>query len=335
MCLYPTLIKNRKYVKNKKNGGNIPPIPDPRVIWVPIGCQECIECRKQKSRQWQARLLEDQREYKNGKFVTFTFSNESIKELINQEPTKNWESLKGLEGYDLDNELATRAVRLFLERWRKKHKTSLRHWLVTELGHKGTENIHLHGIVWTDKSLDEVEAAWKYGFIWKGQKKNGKIINYVNGRTVNYIVKYVNKIDHDHRGYKSKILTSPGIGKCYTNNPDIRRNKFNADKTNETFRTGTGHKIGLPIYWRNKIYTEQEREKLWLIKLDKQERWICGERIDISESERNYYKILEFYRKRNRQLGYGNGEISWERQEYEKQRRNLMIKKRIQCSAGV
>ena len=38
MCLYPKLIKNRKYIANKKNGGNIPPVYDLRVLTVPIGC---------------------------------------------------------------------------------------------------------------------------------------------------------------------------------------------------------------------------------------------------------------------------------------------------------
>ena len=30
----------------------------------------------------------------------------------------------------------------------------------------------------------------------------------------------------------------------------------------ETYRTSTGHKIAMPIYWRNKIYNDEEREKL-------------------------------------------------------------------------
>jgi hypothetical protein len=38
MCLYPKLIKNRKYVANKKNGGNIPVPSDKRVLMVPVGC---------------------------------------------------------------------------------------------------------------------------------------------------------------------------------------------------------------------------------------------------------------------------------------------------------
>lgn len=324
MCLYPRLIKNRKYTANKKNGGNIPPVTDERTKYVPVGCQNCIECRKQKARAWQARLLEDLKEHKNGKFITFTFSDESIATLA-----KEFE----LEGYELDNEIATRAVRLFLERWRKKHKKSLRHWLVTELGHNGTENIHLHGIVWTDKDLKEVEAAWQYGYVWKGKEVNGQTINYVNEQTVNYIVKYVTKIDEDHKFYKSRILTSPGIGKCYTEKGDYKNNEFKEHQTNESYRTRSGHKMNLPIYWRNKIYSEQQREQLWLHKLDKQERWVLGVRIDCRKSEKVYYKVLETARETNRRLGYGSDEKDWNLEQYERQRRILMQKQRIARAA--
>jgi hypothetical protein len=148
MCLYPKLIKNRKYIANKKNGGNIPPVSDLRVLYVPAGCGKCIECKKQKSREWNVRLQEEIRQNRIGKFVTLTFSNESIKELANE--------IKGLNGYNLDNEIATLATRRFLERWRKKYKKSVKHWLVTELGGNGTENIHLHGIIWTNETAETI-----------------------------------------------------------------------------------------------------------------------------------------------------------------------------------
>ena len=48
MCLYPRLIKNRKYIANKKNGGNIPPVSDLRVLVVPVGCGKCIECKNKR-----------------------------------------------------------------------------------------------------------------------------------------------------------------------------------------------------------------------------------------------------------------------------------------------
>ena len=38
MCLFPKLIKNKKYIANKKNGGNIPPFFDERVFHVSVAC---------------------------------------------------------------------------------------------------------------------------------------------------------------------------------------------------------------------------------------------------------------------------------------------------------
>ena len=53
---------------------------------------------------------------KNGKFVTLTFSEESLVEL-GEDKSNNT-----LNGYNLDNGIATLAVRRFLERWRKNYK---------------------------------------------------------------------------------------------------------------------------------------------------------------------------------------------------------------------
>ena len=88
MCLYPTLIQNPKYKPNKKNGGHVPVVFDERVKLVPIGCQQCMECRRKKSKEWQVRMLEDIKTNKNGKMVTLTFSNESITKIIEEGKTK-------------------------------------------------------------------------------------------------------------------------------------------------------------------------------------------------------------------------------------------------------
>lgn len=321
MCLYPKLIKNRKYVKNKKNGGNIPTVPDERMKIVPIGCGNCMECRKRKAREWQVRLSEEIKHNRNGKFITLTFSNQSIKKLINEN-----EELQKIEGYELDNEIATKATRLFLERWRKKYKRSLRHWFVTELGHEGTENIHLHGIVWTEHSLSTLADLWKYGYVWIGENEGGS--NYVGNRTVSYIVKYVHKVDTDHKYYKSKVLTSPGIGSNYLKRPDHERNKFKGKETNEAYRTESGHKLSLPIYYRNKIYSEKERDQLWIQKLDQDIRYVGGIKVKNSDTK-GYYNILELQREKNMRLGYGTDEKDWNRENYEIERRKLMISKRL------
>jgi protein required for attachment to host cells len=315
MCLYPKIIKNRKYVSNKKNKGVVPVAQDRRVLYVPVGCGKCMECRKQKSRNWQVRLHEEIKENRNGKFVTLSFSNEALNELEKE--------VKELTGYERDNEVATIAVRRYLERWRKKYKKSVKHWLVTELGQKKTERIHIHGIMWTDEKED-IEKIWKYGNVWVGE--------FVNGKTINYIVKYVNKVDSLHKEYKSKILTSKGIGSGYINGINVKNNKYKEKGTNERYTTRSGIKMALPIYYRNKIYSEAEREKLWLEKLDEETRYVNGVKVDISKGEEEYHKTVEYYRVLNKRLGYGDNEINWERKRYENERRNLKKMERLKES---
>lgn len=311
MCLYPKLVKNPKYRANKKNGGVIPAVSDSRVLQVPVGCGKCMECMKKKARDWNVRLQEEIRINKNGKFVTLTFNNESLEELGKE--------INGLTGYDLDNEICRLATRRFLERWRKKHKKSIRHWMITEIGGNRTERIHMHGLLFTDKVKD-IETIWKYGHVYIG--------DYVNESTITYIVKYMHKTDIKHKEYTSKIFTSAGIGRGYTDRPDSNNNKYKTGKTNETYRLRNGTKLALPIYYRNKIYTDQEREKLWIEKLDKEERWVNGIRVDISKGEDEYYKLLEQERQLNKQLGYGDNSINWERKRYERERRNFIKKEK-------
>lgn len=314
MCLYPKIIENRKYKVNKKNGGVIPPIFDERTRYVPVGCGKCMECMKQKQRNWQIRLLEDIREHKNGKFITLTFNRESLEKLQDEVGYIN-------DKYVQDNAVATLAVRRFLERWRKKYKKSIRHWLVTELGHTGTERIHIHGIIYTDEDNITIEDIWKYGFIWIG--------SYVNERTINYITKYISKQDLVHKNYIPKILTSSGIGSRYLKTETKKLNKYEEGKTREYYRTRTGHKINLPVYYRNNIYSEEEREKLWIEKLDKNERFVCGEKVSTENGEESYEEIREWYRGKNERLGYGDDKINWDERQYKNQLKKLKIKEKI------
>lgn len=303
MCLYPKLIKNPKYKPNKKNGGRPPLCVDIRILYVPVACGKCMECMKAKANEWRVRMIEEIRGNKNGKFVTLTFSEEALNELSKIEIK---EEIK-------ENGIATVAVRRFLERWRKKYKKSVRHWLVTELGHTGTERIHLHGIIFTDEP-DEIEKIWGYGMVWIGQ--------YVNERTINYIVKYIHKIDKDHKGYQPKILTSSGMGRNYINRPDASKNEYKGKDTEEIYRTRTGLKMKLPIYYRNQLYTDDQKEELWIKKLEENVRYVGGEKIKVGEKHgmQHYFKTLKYYQRKNKELGYGDDSEKWSVEEYKKER---------------
>lgn len=314
MCLYPKMIENPKYKPNKKNKGK-PPIPkDERVKYVPIGCGKCLECMKQKKRQWQVRLLEEVSTRKDGQFVTLSFSDEELTKLEIEAKEENPE----LTGYDLDNRSATIAVRRFTENWRNETGHQPRRWLITELGTKSTERIHIHGIIWT-RNVKLIHELWKYGNVYIG--------TYVNGATANYITKYCTKTDLKHPNYQPKIMCSKGIGKGYTKGAWAKYNGYNGENTKDYYTTATGHKLSLPIYYRNKIYNEEQREELWIQRLNRQERWVDGIKIDVSKGDEEYYKVLEMTRQKNRTLGYGDERKNWKLINYERERREI---KRLQ-----
>lgn len=289
MCLYTRMVLNPKFKPNKKNGGNPPICTDERIKYIPVECGNCAECRKKKKREWQIRLMEEQKNDKTGKFITLTFNEEELYKIEEIAGTKE------------ANECATVAVRRFLERWRKKHKKSVKHWLITELGHNGTERLHLHGIIYTKEEKEEIEKIWKYGNIHIGYS--------MNERCINYIIKYITKTDKDHKGYIGKILCSKGIGRGYEETYNGKQNKYVPRGTKETYRLNNGAKTGLPQYYRKKIYTEEEREKLWIEKIEKQIVYVMGRKINISteEGQKEYQEAIRYYATKTKQMGYGDG----------------------------
>lgn len=296
MCLYPRLIKNPKYQPNKKNGGNPPTPSDKRVMMVPVGCGKCIECRKQKANEWKVRLSEELKTNK-GYFVTLTFNEESLQYFY--------------EICDNPNENATMAVRLFCERWRKKYKKAPRHWLITELGHDYTERLHLHGIIFCDEEqIKNLEKIWSYGWVHIG--------TYCNERTINYIIKYVTKIDNDHPYFEGKILCSKGIGSKYIEREPYL-NTYKPNETKEYYKNKQGYKLALPIYYRNKLYNEETREKLWLEKLDKKEIYVTGTKYDVSTIEgiEKYINALKVAQNDNTKNGFGGDK--WKQTVYKEQ----------------
>ena len=106
----------------------------------------------------------------------------------------DWKNCKSED----DNTIATKAIRLMLERIRKKTGKSIKHWFTTELGHEKTERLHLHGIVWGIGTDQLIREKWNYGITYTG--------NFVNEKTINYITKYMTKIDEEHPDFVGKIL---------------------------------------------------------------------------------------------------------------------------------
>lgn len=312
MCLYPTYIKNPKYKPNKKNKGKPPVCKDRRLLYIPTKCGCCIECRKEKQREWRVRLEEELRS-NFGYFTTLTISPEGIKEI---------EEKTGLKWEENPNEIATKGLRLFLERVRKDIGKSIKHWCVTELGEK-KDRIHLHGIFFGQKSAELIRKHWKYGFVFIG--------GYCNSRSVNYMTKYMLKVDIKHPEFKQIVLTSAGIGAGYMDRLDYlwqKQNYKNINVATYTFRNGT--KMAMPKYYKNKIFTEKEREKMWINSLNRGLLWIYGEKVKADDWE-TIDNLREYWQNYGREV-MGDNPIAWnamkERRKEEKQRRAVALAKK-------
>lgn len=294
MCLYTKYITNPKYLPNKKNNYNPPACKDRRLLYVPIKCGKCMECRKQNQSQWVVRLSEEIRKNPEALFVTLTFNEESYKELA--AITKN------------ENEMCRIALRKMLENYRVQNKHTIRHWVATELGDDG--RIHMHGIFWTDRKV--IEKYWKYGFIFIG--------TWVNEQTIFYITKYIMKVSTVDKNFTPKILCSKGIGANYLNRYDVHNNRYKEKRTDESYRLRDGRKISLPDYYKRKIYSEKEREKLWIEKQERGYRYIMGEKVNV-DNEQEYFSLLNFYREKAKRI------LNEKPQDWDREKHKIHLKK--------
>lgn len=297
MCIYTKYIVNPKYRPNKKNYGKPPKCDDMRKYYVPVKCGHCIECRKQKQREWVIRLSEEIRNH-TMKFVTLTINEEYMAKLKTSDESPN--------------DIATRALRLFLERVRKETKKSIRHWCVTELGDdKG--RIHLHGFF--ECRAETIAKHWKYGFIFVGR--------WVNEQSIFYMTKYMLKECPYDKHFVGKVLCSKGIGSGYTRRLDAKRNRYQPNKTKETYRLRDGREMALPQYYRMKLYSEEERDKLWIEKQERGYRYIMGEKIS-TENEEEWENAVKYWQGISQQVFKDNPEdweIAKEKRKLEKMKR--------------
>lgn len=348
MCLYPQRLDNRKYKPNKKNNGNVPSLPvvsrdlqydlqiiegepkwikkmntyyDERVLEIMAPCGRCVECCAAKAREWQVRLSEEKKEWKYKYFVTFTFSPKGLREIV----------LKHKIGED--NAAAAFALRHSLERYRKDHKKSYRHWFITELGHEGTERIHMHGIIFFNEpqefeKIKEVEGKgwmckwkyWKYGHIFVG--------DYVSQKSISYVVKYMEKIDTDHKNFVGQVLCSPGIGKNWLDKLEQLNDntyKYKPRQTKDYYRLENGCKVKLPKYYANKLLNEEEREKKWREFMDTHKVTIAGNTYSEKIGNKILANITEKAQEVNMKLGYGNNSKEWRKAEHNITRRMMAL----------
>lgn len=194
---------------------------------------------------------------------------------------------------------------LFLKRLRKRHPKTVRikYFLAAEYGGR-TMRPHYH-IIMFNADIHQIQPAWDLGDIHYGS---------VTGASVGYCLKYMSKgaqipvHANDDRLPEFRLM-SKRLGASYLSNRMVEWHKTDLD--NRMYcNLEAGKKISMPRYYKDKIYTEQERKRvaffsrLQMIK-EQREREAKGGPLywrNLAESHAAEFRKMKFHSKLNDKL---------------------------------
>lgn len=212
-------------VKNPKGIGTLP-----------APCGACPGCRQQRAAAWAFRLQQEQKQHDKSIFVTLTYDEFHV---------------KGSE-YGLLT-LDKRDLQTFFKRLRYYNPSGgIRYYACGEYGGQ-TRRPHYHAIIFSAYE-DDVARAWQLGNTHFGE---------VNPRTISYVTKYlckprIGKSDDDDRQPEFALM-SKGLGLNYLTD-EMRAYHEKGSKSFVTLPGGL--KQALPRYYRDKVFTEAQREEI-------------------------------------------------------------------------
>lgn len=140
-----------------------------------------------------------------------------------------------------------------LRRANEDEQTKIKYLYCGEYGSEN-ERPHYHAIIFNAK-LETIQPAWDKGDIYYGKVENGSVI---------YSLKYMEKrMFRKRHGRDDRvpefIMMSKGIGKQYLTKAMVNWHRNNGAMYSVIEE---GKVIGMPRYYKDKIWTTEEREEV-------------------------------------------------------------------------
>lgn len=278
MCVSPIYLKDKK---------------------VSVPCSSCYRCKQRKAQQWAFRLkMEFKRSY-NARFVTLTYDDQHLPMDNNNIGTlykpdlqayfktlrKNQERrLKSL--WKQDQQYEIKDIELAMN-------SKIKYYAVGEYGGR-TQRPHYHIILFNAIWKDQIEHAWQ-----KKKKDYGHVhIGEVTEASIAYVLKYVEKsriipfFEGDTREKEFSVM-SKKLGDNYITTSRKKYHKENLDRS--YVQTEEGIKIAMPRYYKEKIYTKVQRQKV--AKIYTKQNQEKQEKLDYETINRNAKIEIENFRK--------------------------------------
>ena len=211
--------------------------------FIDFACGKCVNCKRRHASQWSFRLSQEERRSTSAFFITLTYNTDKV-------PITK----KGYMSLDKKD------FQKYMKRLRKLENEKLKYYAVGEYGSK-TLRPHYHIIIFNAK-IENIEKAWSLDGVRLGEIHCGG----VNGATIGYTLKYICKekkipMHQNDDRQKEFSLMSKGLGSNYLT--DSMRKWHEADMNGRLYvNLEGGKKAAMPRYYKEKIYTKEELERI-------------------------------------------------------------------------
>lgn len=241
MCITPvTLKRNRDEWQTDKTSHS--------TVTRVVPCGKCYQCLARRRNGWSFRLRHQLNVSQSACFMTLTYAEEPLS--FNKQMT--------LRKKDLQDFFKR------LRKFQKKYSDDvIKYYAVGEYGsmfHRPHYHIILFNLCNYAQSRSHVvaEKIWKKGHV---------DITVCNARTINYVVGYINQgawepqHELDDRDPHFSVM-SKGLGSSYLTDRIV---DFHLDRMDGSVMHQDGFRIPLPRYYKDKIFTVEEKAELYEI----------------------------------------------------------------------
>lgn len=238
------------------------PLKDPEML---VPCGYCYPCLKRKAMDWSFRLLQEFNVSKHSKFLTLTYNDQNV---------PHGDGMLSLAKGDLVN---------YFKRVRSK-TPFLKYYAVGEYGTE-TNRPHYHAIVFNSDN-DTLHDKWSI----KDEEIGFTHIGETTPASIYYTTSYViNKLKYAKRKQEKPFsIMSKGIGDSYLKKTFEYHKKGLVDHVT----LPGGLRQPLPRYYRDKIFTEEEKKILNSITQKKQEEQLSKKTWEYITLEIDHFKTL-------------------------------------------
>lgn len=228
------------------------------IYSVPINCGKCYPCLQRRQAEWIFRLNQELKECNTAYFVTLTYRTEEVPRTkkgfmtLDREDVKKF--MKRLRYYA--EQPGIRYEHLIRRKYQIKDEEQkpIKYYAVGEYGSL-RKRPHYHLIVLNSHESD-IYKAWTKGDVHIGNVTNASLA---------YVLKYMEKKESKTfpsywDGVKEFSQCSKGLGQNYLTNTQIKYHR--KDYNTNYLTTRDGYRVAMPKFYRNQIWTEEERRVL-------------------------------------------------------------------------